>query len=116
MAFGSGVDCGMRSSSDGTLSSASFFVEASPGWRPVLRPRPFIAMKSNANTVTPSNRLEGEVIIVGAGPVGLLLANILGARGMRTHIFDKRTEPQSSRGPSASPRPLWKLLEPTRAG
>jgi len=40
--------------------------------------------------------IEGDVTIVGAGPVGLLLANLLGARGVRTLVFDKRTEPQTS--------------------
>jgi 2-polyprenyl-6-methoxyphenol hydroxylase-like FAD-dependent oxidoreductase len=39
---------------------------------------------------------HSDVTIVGAGPVGLLLANFLGARGVRTHLFEKRTEPQTS--------------------
>ncbi|MBN1268117.1 MAG: FAD-dependent monooxygenase, partial [Kiritimatiellae bacterium] len=30
--------------------------------------------------------------IIGAGPVGLLLANLLGARGLRTLLVEKRTE------------------------
>src|SRR5215207_3801969 len=34
-----------------------------------------------------------DVIIVGAGPVGLLLANLLGQRGLRIAILEKRTEP-----------------------
>jgi 2-polyprenyl-6-methoxyphenol hydroxylase-like FAD-dependent oxidoreductase len=41
-------------------------------------------------------RLEADVAIVGVGPVGLLLANLLVARGLRTLLFDKRTEPQAS--------------------
>src|SRR5688572_12432786 len=41
-------------------------------------------------------QVEADVVIVGAGPVGLLLANLLGARGVRTLVFDKRTEPQTS--------------------
>jgi len=43
-----------------------------------------------------SNRIECDVAIIGAGPVGLLLANLLGASGVRTCVFDKRTEPQTS--------------------
>lgn len=34
-----------------------------------------------------------EVLIVGGGPVGLLLANLLGARGVRTILAEKRTRP-----------------------
>jgi 2-polyprenyl-6-methoxyphenol hydroxylase-like FAD-dependent oxidoreductase len=40
--------------------------------------------------------LETEVIIVGAGPVGLLLANLLGARGIRTLVFDRQDQPLES--------------------
>jgi len=36
---------------------------------------------------------DADVIIVGAGPVGLLLANLLGARGVRTAVCDRRTKP-----------------------
>ena len=41
-------------------------------------------------------QVEADVVIVGAGPVGMLLANLLGVRGVRTCLFDKRTEPQTS--------------------
>lgn len=41
-------------------------------------------------------RMETDVAIVGAGPVGLLLANLLVTRGVRTVLFDRRTEPQVS--------------------
>jgi 2-polyprenyl-6-methoxyphenol hydroxylase-like FAD-dependent oxidoreductase len=40
--------------------------------------------------------METDVAIVGSGPTGLLLANLLGARAVRTFIFDKRDVPQSS--------------------
>lgn len=40
-----------------------------------------------------SDRHDGGVIIVGAGPVGLLLANLLGSLKVPTHIFDKRDVP-----------------------
>lgn len=52
----------------------------------------------NTRLKPPDPRKESatEVAIVGAGPVGLLLANLLGARGVRTRLFDKRSQPQSS--------------------
>ena len=37
-----------------------------------------------------------DVVIIGAGPVGLLLANLLGARGISTQIFDQREQPLES--------------------
>ena len=37
--------------------------------------------------------LNSEVLIVGAGPVGLLLANFLGQSGVRTIIVDKESKP-----------------------
>lgn len=40
---------------------------------------------------------DWEVVIVGAGPVGLLLGNLLGAGGVRTLVIDKRGS-----GPEAS--------------
>lgn len=41
--------------------------------------------------------LDWQVLIVGAGPVGLLLGNLLGTRGVRTLVIDRRTS-----GPDAS--------------
>src|SRR4051795_12100160 len=38
--------------------------------------------------------METEVIIVGAGPVGLTLAVDLGRRGMRCSLFEKKPEPE----------------------
>jgi 2-polyprenyl-6-methoxyphenol hydroxylase-like FAD-dependent oxidoreductase len=40
--------------------------------------------------------MDADVLIIGAGPVGLLLANLLGARGVRTLVCDRRTEPLTS--------------------
>ena len=43
--------------------------------------------------VTPGQRLpdiETDVLVVGAGPVGLTLANILGLQGIRTLVVDER--------------------------
>lgn len=39
---------------------------------------------------------DADVIIIGAGPVGLLLANLLGASGVRTIVFDQRATPLTS--------------------
>lgn len=33
---------------------------------------------------------RGDVLIVGAGPVGMLTANLLGRRGISTLLIDKR--------------------------
>ena len=38
---------------------------------------------------------ESDVLIVGGGPVGLLLANLLGAQAVRTLLVERRTAPPS---------------------
>jgi len=43
-----------------------------------------------------NDSFDTDVIIIGAGPIGLLLANLLGVRGVRTRIFDQRTQPLES--------------------
>jgi len=48
------------------------------------RPRP---------VVPPAGEYDCDVLIVGAGPVGLLLANLLGKAGIRTLIVERRTAP-----------------------
>ena len=35
--------------------------------------------------------LTSEILIVGAGPVGLTLANILGLRGVKTMLVDRKS-------------------------
>lgn len=50
-------------------------------------------MNLSDQQVDQSGPVECDVAIVGAGPVGLLLANLLGARGVRTAVFDKRPSP-----------------------
>jgi 2-polyprenyl-6-methoxyphenol hydroxylase-like FAD-dependent oxidoreductase len=40
-----------------------------------------------------SHSTDGDVIIVGAGPVGLLLANLLGQKGLNVVVLEKRTAP-----------------------
>jgi len=46
-----------------------------------------------AGAGSPVPHAPADVIIIGAGPVGLILANLLGAEGIRTIVFDKRTTP-----------------------
>src|SRR4029079_325468 len=45
----------------------------------------------DASPVTEAS--ECDVIIVGAGPVGLLLGNLLGQAGLRVIILERRTGP-----------------------
>jgi len=52
-----------------------------------------------------------DAVIVGAGPVGLLLANLLGAAGVSTALIDKRDElPSQSRAIGVTP-PSLRILE-----
>jgi 2-polyprenyl-6-methoxyphenol hydroxylase-like FAD-dependent oxidoreductase len=46
---------------------------------------------SNTARIHRINGVEYEVVIIGAGPVGLLLALLLGNKGVRTLVIDKRT-------------------------
>ncbi|GEP40810.1 FAD-dependent monooxygenase [Brevifollis gellanilyticus] len=55
---------------------------------PYWFPGPVRSIKST--TLKPT---DYDVAIVGAGPVGLLLAGLLGQRGLRVLVVDKRTEP-----------------------
>jgi 2-polyprenyl-6-methoxyphenol hydroxylase-like FAD-dependent oxidoreductase len=38
-------------------------------------------------------KTDADVIIIGAGPIGLLLANLLGKRGLRVIVAERRTQP-----------------------
>jgi len=40
--------------------------------------------------------MDAEVIIAGGGPTGLMLANLLGQRGIRTHVFEKSLTPSET--------------------
>jgi len=55
----------------------------------------------------PEFGFDAEVLVVGAGPVGLLLANLLGARGVRVLLVDQReTPPESSMAIGVTPPSL----------
>jgi 2-polyprenyl-6-methoxyphenol hydroxylase-like FAD-dependent oxidoreductase len=43
-----------------------------------------------------STAVDTDVLIVGGGPIGLLLANLLGLRGVRTRVVDRRDTPLDS--------------------
>jgi 2-polyprenyl-6-methoxyphenol hydroxylase-like FAD-dependent oxidoreductase len=53
------------------------------------------------------NRMDTDVLIVGAGPTGLMLANQLGRRGVRAMIIDRHSGPaQQSRAMAVQARTL----------
>jgi 3-(3-hydroxy-phenyl)propionate hydroxylase len=41
--------------------------------------------------VAANQDVDADVVVVGAGPVGLTLANILGLQGVRTLVVEERT-------------------------
>ena len=45
------------------------------------------------NSPEQNRPFDTDAIIIGAGPIGLMLANLLGAKGVRTRVFDLRAEP-----------------------
>lgn len=55
---------------------------------------------------------DPEVIILGAGPVGLLLANLLGERGLRILLADKRTAPPDRSMAIGVTPPSLRILRP----
>ncbi|MCG3147823.1 MAG: 3-(3-hydroxy-phenyl)propionate/3-hydroxycinnamic acid hydroxylase [Verrucomicrobiae bacterium] len=52
-----------------------------------------------------------DVLIVGAGPVGLLLANLLGKAGVRTIVVERRTAPPSQSMAIGITPPSLEILE-----
>jgi len=58
-----------------------------PFWFPALR------QKAAADTPSSSGKLDADILIIGAGPIGLLLANLLGKRGLRIIVAERRTHP-----------------------
>ncbi len=69
-------------------------------------------MKSNFASPNSQPKFDTDVMIVGAGPVGLLLANLLGARGVRTLVCDQRSLPlESSMAIGVTP-PSLEIMKP----
>lgn len=56
--------------------------------------------------------MDTDVLIIGAGPVGLLLANLLGARGLRTLVCDRRAGPLASSMAIGVTPPSLEILRP----
>ncbi len=56
---------------------------------------PFWFPKLSKSVPQPSDNrpTDADVLIIGAGPVGLLLANLLGKRGLRVIVAERRTQP-----------------------
>ena len=50
-------------------------------------------MAAPSNRPTEKASFETDVLIVGAGPTGLMLANQLGRRGIRARIIDRHAGP-----------------------
>jgi 2-polyprenyl-6-methoxyphenol hydroxylase-like FAD-dependent oxidoreductase len=55
---------------------------------------------------------HADVIIIGAGPIGLLLANLLGRASVRTLVFDKRDSPLESSMAIGITPPSLEILKP----
>ena len=47
-------------------------------------------MQHNINTVTPVKESFTDVLIIGAGPAGVMCANALHLAGIKVRIVDKR--------------------------
>ena len=72
----------------------------------------FPGRKSLVHASSSSPNTDHDVAIVGAGPVGLLLAGLLGRRGLRVLVIEKRTEaPSHSQAIGITPPSLHILAQ-----
>jgi 2-polyprenyl-6-methoxyphenol hydroxylase-like FAD-dependent oxidoreductase/protein-S-isoprenylcysteine O-methyltransferase Ste14 len=60
-----------------------------PFWLPIPR-----RMRAVAEAPAAGGALDVDIVIAGAGPVGLLLANLLGRRGLRVLLADRLQKPR----------------------
>lgn len=75
-----------------------------PFWIPAIQKAP-----STSQTTQP--KTDVDAIIIGAGPIGLLLANLMGKRGLRVLVAERRTElPTGSMAIGITP-PSLKILK-----
>jgi len=75
-----------------------------PFWIPALPKKAGPASLSPVKT-------DADIIIIGAGPIGLLLANLLGKRGLRVIIAERRTQPPKGSMAIGITPPSLKILK-----
>ncbi len=61
-----------------------------PFWFPTLTNK---HEEKNMPNLSTKNEQDADIIIIGAGPIGLLLANLLGKRGLHVIVAERRTHP-----------------------
>jgi len=83
--FDSGIHCG-RISGKSPLRSFSDFSRRNPD------PEPWQNLTWNSEA-----SMDTDVLVVGAGPTGLMLANQLVRRGVRTLVIDRHAGPSLER-------------------
>ncbi len=78
-----------------------------PFWFPsIAKSKPVVPAK------TAHAKADADIIIIGAGPIGLLLANLLGKRGLRIIVAERRTHsPKGSMAIGITPPSLNILKE-----
>src|SRR5438105_2296077 len=84
------TDNPMPRSSQANIRTESSMASATTCLKKLRMPLPKLSSKS---TGTPYERMNTEVLIVGAGPTGLVLALWLARLGTRVRIIDKTAEP-----------------------
>jgi oxygenase len=67
----------------------------------------FVAATNQGRGIMPNQAVDTDVLVVGAGPVGLLLANECARRGLRWRIIERRAgQSQHSKALAIFPRTL----------